>query len=419
MTARTKSLSAGESRPRCDKLETRYLSSRQEVGEHRLRRELLESLSGTGILECRDRALSRSVRLPQPLLGDWPLTAPRSTEPSSFSGEPWCLLGLVASRRPFDSTYKLCFARGMNAPSAFWQRLAEDHSRRLDLHGLGEVKRQQALRYFTWQWRWNQLQKSEQLRFLWANTSLATKLKAATAPVSLSNAMWQGLPWSRPDCWLYAFATRLVYEYALQHGDQATLKLGEPALGNPPPVSWHGRIVSQDLANSALEMAAIHRALGTRTPNSILEIGAGYGRTAYALLGTFSDARYTIIDIEPALSLSRWYITSLFPKRDVRFLHPDEATPEVVGDCDLAVSISSLQEMTHEQIASYLALVDQTARGVVYLKQWRKWTNPDDGVTTELEEYPVPKSWQLLFLEQAPVQTAFVQAAWAAQTSDS
>ena len=300
----------------------------------------------------------------------------------------------------------------MSGPSAFWLRLSADHSERLDVHGYGEVKRQQALRYFTWQWRWRQLRRSEQFRFLWQNTSLATKIVAAVAPQPLNAAAWSGLPWSRTDRWLYAFATRLLWDYAARSGDQAVLSLHEPALGNPPPVVWRGFIASQDLANSALEMEAIRRAVGTKAPQSIIEVGAGYGRTAYALLGAFRTARYTIVDIEPALSLSRWYLSSLFPDRTLTFLHPDEATADVIGKCDLAISISSLQEMTHEQIAMYLGLLDQTTQGVVFLKQWRQWTNPDDGVITALGDYPIPSDWKLLFREPSPVQTAFDQAAW-------
>ncbi len=55
---------------------------------------------------------------------------------------------------------------------------------------------------------------------------------------------------------------------------------------------------------------------------SILEVGAGYGRTAYALLNLYPHATYTIVDIEPAILISRWYLTQLFPDRDLRFMSP-------------------------------------------------------------------------------------------------
>jgi len=97
-------------------------------------------------------------------------------------------------------------------------------------------------------------------------------------------------------------------------------RLPEPALGQPLPVTWRGRLISQDLANTALEVAAIGRALAGRKPRSILELGAGYGRTAYALLSLFPEATYTIVDIEPALTISRWYLSELFGADRLRFL---------------------------------------------------------------------------------------------------
>jgi putative sugar O-methyltransferase len=299
-----------------------------------------------------------------------------------------------------------------STPSRFWQDLAAAHESQLSAHGLGEIKRQQALRYFTWQWRWSQRKSSEQLRYLLDHSSTMTKLEAALSPQPLGAALWRGPEWSVRDRWLYAFATRLIWDVALRQGDAAVLALGEPALGNPPPVLRRGALVSQDLANSALEVAAIKRALGGRVPSSIVEIGGGYGRTAYALLGVFPAASYTIIDIQPARSLSTWYLSSLYPDRDITFLSPEEATPERLGRVDLALSISSLQEMTPDQVGIYLELFDEAVLGTVFLKQWQRWTNPVDGVVLDLDEYPVPERWRQLFKTPAPVQTAFVEAAW-------
>lgn len=305
-----------------------------------------------------------------------------------------------------------------SVPSRFWQELAASHAEQLSTYGLGEIKRQQALRYFTWQWRWAQRKSSEQLRYLLDNTSTRAKVEAALTFQPLGTALWRGPEWSLRDRWFYAFATRLIWDVALREGDRAVLALGEPSLGNPPPVLRRGAVVSQDLANSALEVAAIRRALGGREPTSILEIGGGYGRTAYGLLGAFPDARYTIVDIQPARSLSAWYLSTLYPGRDITFLSPEEATPDRLGRVDLAISISSLQEMIPDQVSSYLKLFDDTVQGVVFLKQWQRWTNPVDGVVLDLDHYPVPNSWRQLFKAPAAVQTAFVEVAWRVGATD-
>lgn len=299
-------------------------------------------------------------------------------------------------------------------PSLFWQDLAKEHAGQLRRHGFGELKRQQALRYFTWQWRWRQMLRSEQFRFLVANTPRTTLARAIVTPQSLSAGLWRGLPWGVGDRWLYTLATRLLWSFAQAHGSREVLALGEPALGNPPPVVWRGELISQDLANCALEADAVLRAVRPSSPRSILEIGGGYGRTAYALLGLFPQARYTIVDIEPALSLSRFYLTSLYPDRDLAFLDAGSVDEQRLADIDLAVSISSLHEMTPEQVALYLALLDRVVidGGVVFLKQWQRWHNPVDNVVMTFDEYPVPSSWDLLFHETAPVQSRFTQAAW-------
>jgi hypothetical protein len=298
-------------------------------------------------------------------------------------------------------------------PSRFWRELADEHAELLERHGYGEMKRKQALRYFTWQWRWRQMFKSEQFRFLLRETPKPELAWVVVTPQSVSSGLWRGLPWGVADRWLYALATRLLWLYAAKHGDREVLALGEPSLGNPPPVFWRGSIVSQDLANCSLEAEAIRRAVDGKAPTSILEIGGGYGRTAYSLLGIFPEASYTIIDIEPALSISRFYLTSLYPDRDITWVDAGQletltATP------DLAVAISSLHEMTPEQVATYLTLLDTIvpAGGTVFLKQWERWHNPSDDVVMTFDDYPVPTSWTTKFRETAPVQTKFLQAAW-------
>ena len=323
----------------------------------------------------------------------------------------------------------------------FWSQLGEKHRRDLDKYGLGSIKRNQAFRYFTWRWSFASIRRSEQMRFLLRHSSPLALLRCALTPAQLSDRAWEnvrwpssgkgsdtdasespetvsveesaGHPWPRRDRWLYAFAVRLLWLYARGHDPMNVTKLPEPALGQPLPITWRGRLISQDLANTALEVAAIGRALAGRTPKSILELGAGYGRTAYALMTLFPEATYTIVDIEPAMSISRWYLTELFGQERLRFVSPREAADLASGSVDLALTISSLQEMTPAQVADYLSMFDRTAQGgVLYLKQWRSWRNPVDQVELTFDKYPIPERWDLLFKEPAPVQTNFTHAAW-------
>jgi hypothetical protein len=270
------------------------------------------------------------------------------------------------------------------------------------------------LRYFTWQWRWSALHRSEQAGFLLRSTPIHALVRCVVTPADLSDASWAGVQWPRRDRWLFAIATRLLWEFARRSGAAPLLELEEPELGRPFPVRWRGRLISQDLANAALEVSAMLRALGGREPDHILEIGAGYGRDAYVLLNVFPRCSYTIVDVDPALGLSRSYLTELFPDRRLTFLSPDRIDTIQAGSVSLALSISSLQEMTPDQIHGYLSLLDTVVApaGIVYLKQWRDWFNPLDRVNVRFADYPIPRRWTQLFVEKAPVQTRFQHSVW-------
>ena len=74
---------------------------------------------------------------------------------------------------------------GFEKPFEFWQRLADEHQRDLDSVGFSLFKRHQALRYFTWQWRWRSIPRSEQFRFLLSHSSPVDLLRAALAPAGV------------------------------------------------------------------------------------------------------------------------------------------------------------------------------------------------------------------------------------------
>ena len=298
-------------------------------------------------------------------------------------------------------------------PSRFWQNLGSEHERDREAFGVETVKRHQALRYFTFRFQWSRLPRNDQARFLLRHSCPGEWRRAVSQDMDLSDASWEGVPWPARERRLYTVAIRLAWQYAQRRGHPAIAALEEPALGDPLPVRFDGRLVSQDLASSALETATIDRVLGGRAPARILEVGAGYGRSGHALLTAYPDAQYTIVDIEPTLSMSRWYLGSLFPKDRLRFLLPEEAGSLGDGEFDLALSISSLQEMTNEQITHYLGLLDRVAGGgTVYLKQWARQNNRDDGVAWRFDRMPVPDSWQLELKQRCELQTKFREAGW-------
>ena len=302
---------------------------------------------------------------------------------------------------------------GLADPSRFWTKLGAEHERELAEHGLDAFKRRQALRYFTWRCRPQAMLRSEQLRFLVRHSSPQTWAQILREPVPVGDELWHDSGFSRAERRMTVIATRLIWAYAERHGSREVLSLPEPEIGSPLPIRWRGRLISQDLANCALEARAIERACDGKAPISIVEIGGGYGRTAYSLLSRHPGATFTIVDIEPARSISSWYLSQLFEPERLRFLSPEQARELPDAGFDLGISISSLQEMRPTQVADYLQLLDRTvAGGTVYLKQWETWRNPDDEVELRFRDYPLPQRWRSVLDEPAPVQTRFLQAAW-------
>jgi putative sugar O-methyltransferase len=298
--------------------------------------------------------------------------------------------------------------------SRFWKKLGEEQSKDLEIYGLTSVKRVQALRYFTWRWDWNQLAGPDG-RYLLGRTDPIKWARAAAMRADLSREAWKPAPWPRVDRWLYTIATRLLWEVALNEGSRDVLALPEPMLGAPFPVPWRGRLISQDLANSSLEMASIGEALGGEVPKHVVEIGAGYGRTAYAILSCYPEASYTVVDIHPAIDISQWYLRLLFPDRDLTFVDAEQGVPQLPA-FDLSISISSLHEMTLKQVNEYLSAIDKSAMpgATAYFKQWSKWWNPDDEVELSMRDYRLPDRWRMVFERRARVQRLFGEAGWRA-----
>jgi len=297
--------------------------------------------------------------------------------------------------------------------SQFWKELQAEHLRTLREYGPETMKRQQALRYFTWRWSWSALWRSEQFRFLLRCSAPFDLVTAVLSKTDLDDSRWEGVAWPRADRRLYCAATRLIWRYAERAtGRHPALRLAEPLLGSPLPVSLRGRLISQDLANSALELSAMERG-GASAPLHVLEIGAGYGRTAYVLLSLHERCHYTIVDIEPALTISRWYLSQLFDPDRLTFLTPEQIDRVPRASVDLAVSISTLSEMTPSTRDSYLSFLDEvTVRGRIYLKQWMSWHNPVDNLDVHFDDFAIPARWVPILKEACPVQTQFLQAMW-------
>lgn len=310
--------------------------------------------------------------------------------------------------------------------SRFWQHFAALNTAQLDQQGYANFKRGIILNYFT---TVPNRRGDYQLAFL--RRHLPSSAWAAALMHTLLTERHSNLSWKQSRT--FTLLTHLVWEYTHRVDHTGLMaRLNEPVEGNPARIYRDGRLISQDIANSVLETGALIEggALGPET-GTVIELGAGYGRTAYAILHAAPRVRYIIVDIPPALDLAQQYLTTLFPERptflvqdfssyaQVRanierstlvFLRPDQLALLPDGSANLFINISSFHEMRHAQIARYFDQIERLTSGYLYLKQWQESRNPFDGIVVRAEDYPVRAHWQPVFWRKCRIHTPMFEA---------
>jgi hypothetical protein len=164
-------------------------------------------------------------------------------------------------------------------PSKYWIELNRMNLAQLQQHGYENFKRTIALNYFTF------------VRILPWDSQIISLLRHLPLSVSF-DCLWRAFAAPKHDFFsafnwiqsrLYNFLTLASWEYSRKAvRDPSLLALREPAEGNPALITDRsGALISQDLANSIIEISAMN--LSLRPGSVILELGAGYGRDAYAI----------------------------------------------------------------------------------------------------------------------------------------
>ena len=171
----------------------------------------------------------------------------------------------------------------------------------------------------------------------------------------------------------------------------------EPMEGNPHHLLCNGRPVTIDLGCSIRESWLLAKHIDLKSAGSIVEVGGGYGRTAYVMHKLYPEASYTMCDIEPSLSLQRWYLTGLFKDDKLDFISPID----LHKDCDLLIAINCLHEMNAEQIEYYFDYASKHAKYFYYVC-WYEGNVPFDGLVWRKEDYPVKSSWEEVFCQPHP-----------------
>jgi putative sugar O-methyltransferase len=314
-------------------------------------------------------------------------------------------------------------------PSKYWVELNKMNLAQLQRHGYENFKRTIALNYFTFV---RILPWDSQFRFLLRRLPIGVSLACVKRSLFARKHNYFSL-FNRIQSLLYNFLTFASWEYTRGAvSDTDLLALREPEDGNPAETrDKSGALVSQDLANSILEVSAMGPKLA---PGSVvLELGAGYGRDAYVVLATNPGIKYVIVDIPPALWVAETYLRRQFPSHrifhyrefasfkdierefnecDIAFFLSTQITRLPDGLADLAVNISSLHEMRPEQIAFYFSQFDRLLKvgGQFYFKEWKRGALPFENLVIRQKDYPIPASWNCELSRDAPIQTRFFEA---------
>jgi len=207
----------------------------------------------------------------------------------------------------------------------------------------------------------------------------------------------------------------LVNHYLGNSGGEISIE--EPLIGNPPYIVVNGKRITSDLITSLNEYSILTRFIDWREENSVIEIGAGYGRTAYVILKHQPHLKYFICDIPPALHLSKTYLEKCFPDKRSAFIHSGIDKEEIdqiiresdllfllpdllesIGEVDLFLAIDCLHEMKKEDIRFYLDAAERMTK-YFYFKCWKDAVIPFDNVRVREGEYLLGRKWSCVLHE--------------------
>jgi putative sugar O-methyltransferase len=133
--------------------------------------------------------------------------------------------------------------------------------------------------------------------------------------------------------------------------------LGACSLGNPISVKCGGCDINADYLAAVEEWEFLNDLRAFEGVTTVVEIGAGFGRTCHALLKLCPGiVDYAIVDLEPMLELSRSYLRQAAPEvfHRIRFVGSGDQAAQAELKPDLAINIDSFQEMPPATIDGYM-----------------------------------------------------------------
>jgi len=208
------------------------------------------------------------------------------------------------------------------------------------------------------------------------------------------------------------FDIKTVWESLYEYIPKELLEsISEPMVGNPYHVICDGRVITLDLACSVREYWLLSQHIDFSKIKRIVEVGGGYGRTAYVIMKLHPHIKYSMYDVEPSIGLAKRYLNDVLPNNNFEFKTPDQLD----GKCDLFLAINCLHEMKVEHVREYFEYADKNAEHF-YFSCWYRGTVPFDNLVWLKKDYPVREHWKQLF-SQPHIRTGWFEELYKCQTS--
>lgn len=309
-------------------------------------------------------------------------------------------------------------------PSALWDELSRKHLAQIRRLGFAQFKR--TLNFDYAQWDVVSL-RSPHVAHLLRQLAASRVVPRAALGSRMDEPARENVPWA--GWWgkqVYRLHVGLLWDLATSRDDRGCLEAcREAALGRPIGIRHRGRIITQDLALTALELSSIGRCLDPASLRNVAEIGAGYGRFAHAFMTLFPRSSYWIFDVPPALAVSEEYLAQLLgagrtlgyaptgsqagsAPGSIRFAFPPSLRDLPDASLDLVVSTYCLDELPAERTRAYLDLIDAKGRGWVYLKGVAR-RRDEPTCPQGLLEMPYPGRWRLVHQAVDPMHPAYIE----------
>jgi len=309
-------------------------------------------------------------------------------------------------------------------PSQYWQVLMKKNLKQIIDKGYDNFKQTVALNYFTF------IQDKGNIQPKFLESNCTEEIRANAKEAARKNNKHD--LFSRKQSSYYDYITLLLWDFTKKHIDANILEgIEEPRIGNPPAIQVEGRLLTQDLLYSAWEYSSVIEGVGSLgTINSVVELGAGYGRTAHVFLKLKPKIRYVIADIPPALYVSQKYLSRVFFDRKIfkfrEFDHYDMVREEIEQSqvvflmphqlkllpqksVDLFLAIDCLHEMVPAQIQYYFNIINGLTKKF-YFTCAKKTSLPYEDMQINENDYPVSPEWKKVFWQTRQVIGNYFEA---------